>query len=131
MDKTAARALEAALGRQRMHQRIKHVVADKGARRLRDLGRDTGSPAGLQHGLDGQAAEVGRRPARHHRRVDGLAAVLSGMRASLTLMATRSSEIAPRPPAWPTQITSAGLCSFSKRMSSSAEVQKRWAIAPP
>jgi hypothetical protein len=26
-------------------------------------------------------------------------------------MAMRSSEIAPRPPAWPTQITSAGLCS--------------------
>src|SRR4051812_7240349 len=41
----------------------------------------------------------------------GLAPALSGMRASLTLIAMRSSEIAARPAAWPVATTSSGWCS--------------------
>lgn len=40
----------------------------------------------------------------------GWAPMLSGMRASLTLMPTRSMESAARPPAWPRHTTRAGLC---------------------
>src|SRR5690348_17137087 len=61
----------------------------------------------------------------------GLAPTLSGMRASFTLMATRSSERAGRPPAWPVQITSRGRCCSISASSLCREAPNTVGISPP
>ena len=61
-----------ALAHHRVLQSIKHLVADKGARRLRDRSRESGRLQTRHQRLDGQGAEVGRRSPRDHRLIDRL-----------------------------------------------------------
>ena len=72
MHEAAPGMLERAPGRQRVHESIKHVIADEGSGGLGYFGGDAFLQQGLVHRLDRQSREVGRWPTRQHRNVYGL-----------------------------------------------------------
>jgi hypothetical protein len=103
-----------------VHQAVEHVVAHEGAGRLRHAGREPALAQRRHDGLDRQRGEIGGRAVGRDGRVDRLLARVVADGASSTLMATRSSEISERPPAWPTAITMSGLTLVDARSTAAA-----------
>jgi hypothetical protein len=95
-----------------VHQAIEHVVADKGAGRLRHRRRQARFAQLVHDGLDRQGGEVGGGSAVHDRLVHQLALLVVGNRRVIDVDGDALDDMSTRPPAWPTAITILG-CSSS------------------